>query len=428
MATPSATVLDVIENALGSTEPIRAGTLTLAEIDELAELVIEFYDAWEAPKDESTLTAYSGGGLGLSQAGDPNVDYLYASLLYYPRVVVHDPFASWFNRDRDRLNLTHGPRLRSDELWATTTEYVLGSEYFAQRSQLTLEEARNTVRRQLTIVRTLEPLIRSGAVVPIPAWKIVRQRQQAIAAAMRHDIADDALLNLLARNTGGRPDVLPRVGDFSYAAQGIPPNMKLNQLRYLVLEAPSFYLNKLVSIADELGAVYVPPAEADHVLLNARLDRLPREVRARSRIELRLVRDIAAVRLPLFTGLPAQTLVKIRQDEEAFADFRDTLATAYRSVQVSPEDSDFAAEMREALRAALDPRVREVQRLTSAQQTLKAAALAGATELVLGAVALIGGTPPLFALGPAIPAALLRMLLRPKATGANMVLQALARR
>ena len=58
----SASVIDVLENALGELTAERIARLTPSELDGLSEVVNQFYDAWEPPAlSGDELRLYSGG-------------------------------------------------------------------------------------------------------------------------------------------------------------------------------------------------------------------------------------------------------------------------------------------------------------------------------------------------------------------------------
>lgn len=125
----SPTILDVLDHFDGGNTVTsgRATRMSLEEIDELCEQVNSFYEAWTPPiqgaNQDAPLTVYPGGMVGgITTEGSPELAHLFAALMYYPRAIIHDPLSSWFNRDKERLTLKSGPRLRGDEVWATSTE------------------------------------------------------------------------------------------------------------------------------------------------------------------------------------------------------------------------------------------------------------------------------------------------------------------
>ena len=429
MQRPTATIIDVLENALGGIEPASAESMTHADIENLADLVNEFYRSWTAPpKDDTTITAYSATPLGHNAAGSPETSYLFSSLLYYPRVVVHDPFSSWFNRDRSELTIPVLPRLKGDELWVEATEYRLGAEYHDVKPEL--DEARTTMRFFLEMFAVLRPLIVEGVIVPVPAWKIVRKRQEEISAAMRHDIKDDAMFALLYQS-----EEAPRVSDFTHGRimmNNIPPKYQ----RYETVRPASFYLNKLITIADEMDAVYVPSEPIDYALLQTRLKRVRQELKMRS-ADFRIVPELMKLKLPIFDEVKPKTLVAMRQNDSAFEEFRAVLADLYRSASIGGANSEeFPNEIADALRDKLIPRVNEVERATARSATLRDALQSPMLDMVVGgagvfaAAAAHGGAalPALVGVGATgVTGSLRRLLFRQKPQGANLVISALLR-
>lgn len=417
---PGPTIVDVLDNVLGGTDPALADSMTQERLDDLAEFVEDFYSRWEPPIIPSDrLVAYSGGGIGLlSPGGPPNVRLLYASMLYYPHVVVHCPFGDWFTHDRSRLHSLNDqmPGVRSGQLWPQILEFAMANEYVP--ASIPWTEARDAIRNKLSIVHTLRPLIETGIVIPVPSWKLVRKRQHQIAAAMRRDMGDDAWFAAL---NGDGPEFMAPVGDWLTATGPITTDMTGTQVRWQRTQPASFYLNKLLAVSGEAQAIYVPASLESERLLDLRTDRIARELRAKSRVEFRIVRGLEAVPLPLFGSLEPRNYIALRRDEDAFQDFRDTLSSVFRTLPIDETSPEYALELQEALRSAFHPHVRALDRLTKRTPSLREALPAAVLEL--GATWITGSVPA--ALTAALIPPALALLIRKKPEGIALAIQAL---
>lgn len=434
MEKPNATVIDVIENCLETTNPDRASTLSLEEIDELAERVAEFYSVWSPPTDPTTLTAYSGMTIGMLTPDQPEqgptkaaTEYLFSSLLYYPRVAFNDPIANWFNHERARISIKSGPKLTRDQPWIDYGDFVVGNTYFSQRPEL--DEARHTVQNLLSVAHTLRDLIREGVAIPVPQWRVALSRQEQIVRGIRDDVANDELFRIVT--DAAALGESPTVSDM--ARGGVTMDgLDEERSRLLLMEAPSYFFNKAVSIADAVGAIYIPGSRVDRDMFLNRIDKLPARIRAKRKIDLTIASDILKVDLPLFRNVSPRGLILARRDEGAFDEFRTHLSNAFTSVV---PDEAFPAETSEVVKSALMPAVEAVRRATSRSATLKRGAEGLPLNLLLGAAtigsAALSGVPGAVAIAGAgsgsrtIIDCLYRMVRRPKLQGVNLVVSGL---
>lgn len=103
----------------------------------------------------------------------------------------------------------------------------------------------------------------------------------------------------------------------------------------------------------------------------------------RSPLERKIVHDLSRLDLPAFNGLSAKNLVRARQSEGAFEDFRVVLDREFRSAYSISEDSElFPDQALEAVRAALSAEVREVEKAASGR--FLSGVREGRKSLVLG--------------------------------------------
>lgn len=191
------TILDVLEAALdGDLSAERAQRLSMAEVQNLREVVLQFYEAWAPqPAKEGLLRVHLGGWV--ASATDQGIarDLLHASLLYVHEVVVHDPVAAYFEPRRRYLRAFRQVRGQTIDATASSVhgERTGGYESFADN----LESHRSSLAVAIPRVAALAPLIRAGIVLPIPHFKLALQRQERIWTAVRYLLQDDDYVALL---------------------------------------------------------------------------------------------------------------------------------------------------------------------------------------------------------------------------------------
>jgi hypothetical protein len=196
-----------------------------------------------------------------------------------------------------------------------------------------------------------------------------------------------------------------------------------------------------MAVAAELNAEYIPAAGAESAFLVHRLqqlgDRL--QIKTNRNAELRILPGLYAADLPFLQDLNADLMLAIREDEEAFADWRSELRNTVRIIESLPSDrTNFEAEARDVLNDRLMPRANEVQRAVSRSQVMRDATrdsvgAFGVSVASIGISAMIAGPP-----GAGI-AALVAMVAAPlqwaykvafhaSPTGSNAVLAQLVQR
>jgi hypothetical protein len=394
-------VIDVLENALGDLSGERVGSLGVPELDELAEAVNSFYESWRTPAlGTDEVRFYSGGWIAGNLELESARQYLYTSLLYAPSVIVHDPIAEWFYPERDSLRSP--PRIRAArggmQVQGAEPELLRSDGYRVFRDQP--ERSRAFLTRTLSLLEPLAPLIRQGIAVPIPQWQLVRQREEVILSAVRHDVRDEAIGQLII----AAAEVPPR-SDHIRGAEvtprgGIAPSDSLRA----VIQNPAYFLNKTLAIAQATASRYVPPAAIDAALLAHRIRGLAGELRQRE-IDLQVVAAMVAADLPFLGSLDPAKIAAIRRDEAAFEDWRAGLRMTVRAIESHLSQGDaFESEAREVINDALRPRIREVERAVSRSRLMKVAAKDQAIALGIGVAAVTGAAIAIGA--PVAPAAL----------------------
>ena len=137
---PRRTIIDVLnefDDGNGVTAD-RAYALSERKIEALGTEINGFWEGWQpTPSDE--LAADPGGPLGGIKNGQVDAQTLLAALLYYPRVVAHDPFHDLFNREKSHLEIIpERPRgLHPDQPFMIVSEHLNGvPNFFEDRRRI----------------------------------------------------------------------------------------------------------------------------------------------------------------------------------------------------------------------------------------------------------------------------------------------------
>lgn len=187
------TPLDLLENFFGES-PSEDAVMRMSPeaFEDLRDRVSEFGAAIAfSPAPEAAT--YCGGWLGGNWHQQIWRGDLSLSLLYYPRLLVHDPLAEYFFDDWKQIpefrplraidgsmSLSAGP-----EMWARQGTYdSFGGDIDAARHSLA------SLVRSLTAIA---PLLRTGVVVTRPQWPVILKRMQSLTTSVRHDVRDQGM-------------------------------------------------------------------------------------------------------------------------------------------------------------------------------------------------------------------------------------------
>ena len=380
----SRTIIDVVEDAVGSIGQVRADALSGSALDRLAHSIIEFYDSW-TPLGAEDGRMYSGGWIaGNLEAAEPR-RYLFSSLLYYPEVVIHEPLADWFFPYREQLWSPPGvwADRRSMLIDGSEPAMLANSGYFRFASEP--DRTRSYLASVLPALAELAPLIRSGAVAPVPQWWIVHRHQRSIETAIRYDVRDPEFSKAVSE-----PIDLPLPRGDQVRGMAITPSggWSPGHAQRALTQDPSYFLNKTLLIQQQSGALYVPPYASDAALLDVRLRRVGEEL-ASEGVDFSVAPSLVSAQLPFIEGVDVQTLLKIRTDEAHFEDWRRTLRTVVRQIRLLPADGDeFRREAKEVLEDALLPQVAAIQRRTKASSVLRGSATDRVADLAVSAASM----------------------------------------
>jgi hypothetical protein len=123
--------------------------------------------------------------------------------------------------------------------------------------------------------------------------------------------------------------------------------------------------------------------------LMASLEHVQHELRGR-KAELKVVPSLVEAKLPLLEGVSVSTLARLREDDEALAEWRARLRSVVRSIETTPLDRDFATEARSALADELEPAAAAIRRSMAKNRAIGRVAKEGLTHMILGGALLTG--------------------------------------
>lgn len=386
--TTRTTIIDVLEHELGVLTAERVQQLTPQELDTLADAVNGFYGDWTAsPLMDDELRIYSGGWIAGNLEGIEPRQYLLTSLVYAPTVVIHDHIAEWFYPHREALRSPPAIPARQGQMMIQGAEPQLlrGNGFFVFREEP--ERSREYLAQAIPTMGLLAPLIRSGAVMPVPHLSIMRSQQDAILSAVRHDVQNQEFVGLVANPIDLAPPRSDRIRGMDVMPEG---GIAAGHEMRAAGQNPSYFLNKTLAIADAAGSLYVPPAATDAALFDYRVRHLAGDL-ARKNVDIQIAAGLTVADLPFLGSLDPATLIAIRRDEAAFADWRRELRSIGRLIQGTPADGPvFAREAHDVLSDALLPRVHEIEKAVSRSTAMKAAAKDAGLELGIGAASAVG--------------------------------------
>lgn len=351
MSPQTGTVLDALENSLGAKPTQRElARLSLAELDQLAGVLEEF---WLAQADEAIPDGASlVGGWRSAYGSEPSFrEDLSDSLLYYPRMLLLDPLANFFD-DRSALPDPRGIRYRRSDgadnvVHAGAQIWSRAGSYESMR-----EDPASAAARFAGIVHNLyalEELIHDGVVVLRSQWPILTRRRVQLEAAVRHDVASKELQDFIASIPPDKigPTVWDNLQGLSLSLDGPirPADEKWRAEPYF------YYIDKMLAIADAFDAQYVPSSEVDLTLLRKKVT-----IGAHRLHPEAMLREVSRVAVPSIE-VPVRQAAAIRKSSSDFEDWRSALRSIQRGASADSPD-----ELRQRVEDELRPRVNKVRR------------------------------------------------------------------
>lgn len=423
MSPQAVTVLDALENSLGAKPTLRElEMLSLAELDHLAGALGEFWSiqADEAVPDGASLI----GGWRSAYGSEPSFrEDLSDSLLYYPRLLLLDPLANFFE-DRSALPDPRGIRYRRRDgvdnvVHAGAQIWSRAGSYESLREDPVSASAR--FARIVHNLYALEELIRDGVVVLRSQWPILARRRVQLETAVRHDVASKELQDFIAAIPPDKigPTAWDNLQGFSLSLDGAirPSDEKWRAEPFF------YYIDKMLAIADSFDAQYVPSSEADLTLLRKKVSVGGHHMHPEA-----VLREVSRVAVPSIE-VSVRQAVAIRKSSSDFEDWRSALRSIQRGASADSPD-----ELRQRVEDELRPRVNNLRRELESSSLKELVRTDGTDVIIDGALGFsvaVATQEPLWGAAATVGSGVLQWIrkayTRARPTGADAVLTTLLR-
>lgn len=418
---PRVCSLDVVENFLGVAPSIeQINKLSEPEITEMGNLVLESCasSAWDAAPEGTT---YPGGWLANDMSNPEARSYLNLALLYYPKILLHDPLGDFFFSSYDelpdfrplraadgRLSVTTGPAI-----WHSGIERLRGDPEFL----------RSRLGEIVEFLVQISPLIREGVVTLRSQWPTIIRQSNSLVSSVRHDAKDDELLTALDAAT--LQEAYP-VWDNIRGLRVLPVAPLREADKRWRFQYESFYLAKTLAVADVAAATYVPASEIELQVLRTRL-RHSFGDRVQELQPIDFLREVARVVVPDLELSPKMA-VAMRRSESDFDDWHRSLDRIRRST----DPKDWRAQVEDELIPDIRRVERAMQRSPVARSSLRDSV---ASTIISGTVSGLAATmatgSPVVAVSSAFGSGILSWLWKayfpPSLGGRDSVIAALVR-
>jgi hypothetical protein len=217
------------------------------------------------------------------------------------------------------------------------------------------------ISEALMTVALLAPLIKAGVIITVPGRRLLDERVDEITAAAWEIVDDPAAFwrDLCGQTTdpyGQRP----------------------------LWVAKPWALH--LAVANATGAHVLPVDEWTYRLHEWTLQRTAEQLRLNNQ-DLLMAPRVFAADLPWLAPTDPKTLIAMREQEDAFEDWRRALRRSTRGLTLLPSDERFAAEARQAFDDELGPAVEAVRAVRS---HVIAAGARPTVTFALSAVGLVG--------------------------------------
>ncbi|RJT97036.1 hypothetical protein D6T65_15110 [Arthrobacter frigidicola] len=398
------TPLDVLREYFGDlpTAP-ELDVLSYRQIEEIGALLTESARA-SIGDAVPAGTYYPGGWLAGNWNHREFGPELTASLLYYPRLLLHDPLAAFFFNDFDSLPATRELRMEGNRPGSQSGSMQSGPQLFARhggysRGLNNEDHSREWFKQIVLNVTRLAPLIDKQILILRDQWPVVISRKESLESSVRHDVRATQMLE--AASAGGSMDPPTARWDNIRGLNVMPVGMHIRAADKPFVHQDEFlYLAKSLAIADDAQATYAPPTDADFSLLRAKL---ALAVTKQSRVERHpseVLTEVSRLLIPDLE-LDLNTTVKVRKDEDSFDDWRRSLSALARDAK-----DDDPATLAARVEDALIPRIHDINKATSKSSTLRQHMIVDGSSIAVSATlgAVFAG-PPGAAAGAAIGAA-----------------------
>jgi hypothetical protein len=229
-------------------------------------------------------------------------------------------------------------------------------------------------------VMRLAPLIDSQILILRDQWPVVISRKDSLETSVRHDVRT---FQMQAAASAGESMTPPIARWDNIRGMGVTPvGMKFRAVDEPFVHQDQFlYLAKSLALADDAGATYAPPTDADFSLLRAKL---VAAVNKQSRVERHPTEVLAEVSRLLIPDLELDlnTTVKVREDEDSFDDWKRSLSSLARDAR--DDDPDTLAARNED---AHIPRIHDIKKATSKSAILRQHVVPDGSAMAVSAIA-----------------------------------------
>lgn len=372
------TIVDVIEGYFGETpNPGDVKKLTLNQIEDFKDRVIEFCDS-QGPVnfDENEKPVYIGG----FESYWPGVPELFKSLslslLYQPRLLVHDPLGEYFGLNsindlpemkKIKSKLPSGAQSigsRGPRNWALNYSYI--------GEKASGKNVYDSVDTRIQSIIKMKPLLRSGALIARSQWGVIHEYSNEILASSRNDVNNRMMIEFVqeTQRSGGSITAWDNIRGLRVSV----PGAKVSHSNEIWSWQPEFYyLAKSIKFADYAGSVYVPNNSEDYGLLKTKIEsnfvnRDKYYEASKNRVSGRreeILNLVVQKLIPNFEIDPS-TAVAIRESEEAFEDWRLFIRDLQRESQGLNE-----GEIQELVDDRVTPILDNINKRISASAILK---------------------------------------------------------
>lgn len=371
------TIIDVIEGFFGEyPSPGDVSKITLEQIEDFKDRVLEFSASQEAvDSEEGGEPVYLGGFTSYFWDHPYFSKDLALSLLYQPRLLVHDPLSEYFGLrrvdDLPKMASTNGVMPNGQVVQSTRgpRQWVPSLTYVGERDSLV--RVQDSLDVKIQNLRKMQPLLRSGAVVARSQWGVINQYSQELLSSSRHDVKDDKLFRL-AQQLAASSEGLTVWDNLRGARVSVMGEKRTKKSERWSWQPEFYYLAKSIIFAGASGGVYLPTCEEDFRLLKAKVESsLANDVVFRRNASRRngknrqaVLESVVRELVPDFNVDP-ETSVKIRESEDAFEDWRVFIRDLEREAQGLDD-----VETQQLVKDRIKPIIETVNKRTKSSATL----------------------------------------------------------
>lgn len=334
------TILDVIEGFFGEhPKPGDATKLSREQIVDFGERAVESANAQPmefnsmgaeiASDSDAYNPVYPGGFLSSWWSSKTMTRELRSTLLYHPQIIVNDRIADFFGLQRindlpelrpRKIRLPDGHKAtgeRGPRLWAGSTTYA------GRKDDLNF--IREWLDGELQDLAIMAPLLRSGAVITRSQWPIILENNQSMLSSSRHDVSSANMVGVAQRLTD--QDSVGITAWDNIRGARVRGSWERGPEDKWSWQPEFYYLAKCLAYAYATGSTYIPGNTPDLLLLRNKI----KEVAAKLPVQITdtmsgdgattLLSEVGKLVLP-DVDVDMKTLVKIREDNDSFEDWR----------------------------------------------------------------------------------------------------------